>query len=76
MAIKDTIDELNSDSNEKNLIESSNASEKFPDDNDSSLEALVREQQTYVRDRLSVELGREPIQEEIDDWLNEHTEGY
>lgn len=44
--------------------------------NDSSLESLIDEQQTYARERLREELGREPTPEEADEWLNAHTEGY
>ena len=51
-------------------------SNDMPPENDSSLDALVREQQSYVRNRLHEELGREPTQEEINQWLSEHTEGY
>jgi hypothetical protein len=45
-------------------------------ENDSSLEALVREEQSLVRERLREELGREPSQKEADEWLSEQTEGY
>ena len=44
--------------------------------NDSSLDSLVREEQTVVRQKLIDKLRREPTQQEIDDWLNEHTESY
>ncbi len=47
-----------------------------PPENDSSLEALVREEQSLVRERLREELRREPTQAEADEWLNEQTEGY
>jgi len=45
-------------------------------ENDSSLQALVNEEQSFVRARLRKELGREPTQEEVDRWLSEQTEGY
>jgi hypothetical protein len=35
-----------------------------------------KEEQEYVRKRLSEELGREPTKEEIDEWLRQHTESY
>jgi hypothetical protein len=41
-----------------------------------SLQALVGEEQSFVRERLRKELGREPTQEEVDRWLSEQTEGY
>jgi len=43
---------------------------------DDSLQQLAREQRDYARDALSRELGREPADEEIDDWLRRQTEGY
>jgi hypothetical protein len=43
---------------------------------DDSLQRLSREQRDYARDALSRELGREPADEEIDDWLRRQTEGY
>jgi hypothetical protein len=51
---------------ESNLVE----------ENDSSLEALVRQEQSDAQKRLREELGREPTQEEADRWLSEQTEGY
>ncbi len=47
-----------------------------PDENDSSLQALVDEEQSFVRRRLREETGREPTQAEVDKWLSEQTEGY
>ena len=35
-----------------------------------------KEEQEYVRKRLSDELGREPSKDEIDEWLRQHTESY
>ena len=43
---------------------------------DTSLEDLGRAEREYVRGRLRGELNREPTDEEIDEWLREHTEGY
>jgi len=43
---------------------------------DSSLEDVARDEREYVRGRLRAELGRDPSEEEIDEWLREHTEGY
>ena len=40
------------------------------------LEEAVREEREYVRRRLHDELGREPSEEELDEWLRQHTEGY
>jgi hypothetical protein len=43
---------------------------------DDSLEDVARGEREYVRERLRHELNREPTEEEIDDWLQRHTEGY
>jgi Mlc titration factor MtfA (ptsG expression regulator) len=47
-----------------------------PDPIDSPLEETVREEREYVRRRLREELQREPTEDEVDDWLRRHTEGY
>lgn len=41
-----------------------------------SLEDAARQEEDYLRERLRDELGREPSDEEVDEWLREHTEGY
>ena len=61
---------------EKSSDESITKSDFELPENDSSLEALVREEQTLARERLREKLHREPTQQETDQWLNEHTEGY
>jgi hypothetical protein len=43
---------------------------------DDSLQDLSREQRDLARARLSGELGRDPNEDEIDDWLRRQTEGY
>jgi hypothetical protein len=43
---------------------------------DDSLEAAARDEREYARQRLSAELGRKPSESEVDEWLNEQTEGY
>lgn len=47
-----------------------------PGDADSSLDEAVRAEREYVRKRLREELKREPTDEELNDWLRQHTEGY
>jgi hypothetical protein len=42
----------------------------------SDLSSVASEEQNFVRERLSSELGRQPTQEEVDEWLREHTESY
>ena len=46
-----------------------------PDDGD-TLEDAARGERDYVRERLRAELGREPTEQELDEWLRDHTEGY
>jgi hypothetical protein len=41
-----------------------------------SLEDAARDSQEVARAGLREELGREPNDAEIDEWLREHTEGY
>lgn len=41
-----------------------------------TLEDAGRDEREYVRERLRGELDREPTEEEINDWLRKHTEGY
>jgi hypothetical protein len=43
---------------------------------DDSLQDLAREQRDLARERLTGELGRDPAEDEIDDWLRRQTEGY
>ena len=41
-----------------------------------SLEDAARDSLEVARASLREELGREPNEEEVDDWLREHTESY
>jgi hypothetical protein len=43
---------------------------------DPDLEEAVQEEYEYLRNRLQEELGREPTDEELDEWLRRHTEAY
>jgi hypothetical protein len=45
-------------------------------DGDGSLEETAEREREYLRGRVREELGREPTEEELDEWLREHTEGY
>ena len=42
----------------------------------SGLEEAARDEREYLRGRLRRELNREPTEEELNDWLRRHTEGY
>lgn len=43
---------------------------------DDSLQELSRDERELARERATRELGREPTDEEVDDWLRRQTEGY
>jgi hypothetical protein len=43
---------------------------------DDSLQDLVRDERELARESAQRELGREPNEDEIDDWLRRQTEGY
>jgi len=42
----------------------------------SELNEIAETEHAYLHQRLRDELGREPTEEELDDWLRQHTEGY
>lgn len=67
---------LNYNPNEKSSGESSDQTGNTSSEKNSSLNELVRQEQFIAHDRVEEELGREPSQEETNQWLNEHTEGY
>jgi hypothetical protein len=46
------------------------------EDADGSLEEVARREEDYLRERLRGELGRDPSEQELREWLREHTEGY
>jgi hypothetical protein len=46
------------------------------DDNQTELTTVAREEREFVRQTLADELGREPTEEELNEWLREHTESY
>ena len=43
---------------------------------ESGLEDAAQSEHEYLHERLRAELGREPSEEELDEWLRQHTEGY
>lgn len=43
---------------------------------DSKLEDVAQTEHDYLHQRLREDLGREPTEEELDEWLRQHTEGY
>jgi hypothetical protein len=46
------------------------------EEKESELSEVAEKEEHFVRERLSEELGRPPTQEEVDEWLREHTESY
>jgi hypothetical protein len=43
---------------------------------DDSLEEAARKERESMREHLRAELKRDPTDEELNDWLRRHTEGY
>lgn len=43
---------------------------------EASLDEVAEHEHEYVHRRLRDELGREPSEEEMDEWLRRHTEGH
>jgi DNA-directed RNA polymerase specialized sigma subunit len=56
---------MNSDNGETKDVEQS-----------SELKEVAQNEHEYLHERLRAELGREPTEEELDEWLRQHTEGY
>jgi len=46
------------------------------DDESSDLENAARAEHEFLHQRLREQLGREATEEELDEWLRQHTEGY
>lgn len=42
----------------------------------SELGEIAEIEHKYLHQRLRDELGREPTEDELDEWLRQHTEGY
>ena len=47
-----------------------------PAERGEKLEDVAQSEHNYLHQRLREDLGREPSEEELDDWLRQHTEGY
>ncbi|HXL79594.1 MAG TPA: hypothetical protein VN951_01865 [Pyrinomonadaceae bacterium] len=54
----------------------SSEDEKSADQESTGLSDTARGEHEFLHQRLRQELGREPTEEELDDWLRQHTEGY
>jgi hypothetical protein len=46
------------------------------DETATKLQDVAEDEHQYLRQRLQAELGREPTETELDEWLRQHTEGY
>jgi len=46
-----------------------------PTANGTELGAVAETEHEYLHQRLRKELGREPTEDELDEWLRQHTEG-
>jgi hypothetical protein len=57
------------------LEDEQNKDLEIADGND-RLEDVAQIEHEYLHQRLREELGREPTEEELDEWLRQHTEGY
>jgi hypothetical protein len=42
----------------------------------SELGVIAETEHEYLHQRLRDELGRDPTEDEMDEWLRQHTEGY
>lgn len=64
------------------FLRSDRASKETPEskdrdtDDNNSLDDAARAEHEYLRQRLRDELRREPTEEEMNEWLRNHTEGY
>jgi hypothetical protein len=52
------------------------SNEAVGDETGNTLEDAARDERDYARERLRRELQRDPTEEEVNDWLRKHTEGY
>jgi hypothetical protein len=57
------------------LEDEQNKDPEIADDN-GKLEEVAQREHDYLHQRLREDLGREPTEEELDEWLRQHTEGY
>jgi hypothetical protein len=46
------------------------------DETAAKLQDVAEDEHQYLQQRLQAELGREPTETELDEWLRQHTEGY
>lgn len=68
--------ETSLDTREIKIMTSDNKDQAHARNQDTGLADAVQAEHDFVLQRLREELGREPTEEEINEWLREHTEGY
>jgi hypothetical protein len=52
------------------------SNDKLKDKESSGLSDAAQAEHEFLHERLRQDLGREPTEEELDEWLRQHTEGY
>jgi hypothetical protein len=62
--------------NEQNKDDAAENGNKDAAENGDKLEQVAEIEHEYLHQRLREELGREPTEKELDEWLRQHTEGY
>lgn len=53
-----------------------NSNDEATDKEANGLSEAARAEHEFLHERLRQYLGREPTEEELDEWLRQHTEGY
>lgn len=53
-----------------------NKNDDSPSEASNDLASIAGDERDFVRETLRAELGRDPSEEELNDWLREHTESY
>ncbi|HSE34259.1 MAG TPA: hypothetical protein VLA93_21980 [Pyrinomonadaceae bacterium] len=68
--------ETSLEAGEVTIMETENDDSSRPEENQNQLASAAREEREFVRQTLTAELERDPTEEELNEWLREHTEGY
>jgi len=53
-----------------------NSKDEATDKDSNGLSDAASAEHEFLHERLRQDLGREPTEEELDEWLRQHTEGY
>ena len=53
-----------------------NKNDDSPADSSNDLGSIASDEREFVRETLREELGHDPSEEELNEWLREHTESY